>query len=72
MKPYTPSVEECEIAVKACRALGLDFAGVDLLFGKDGPLLCEVNSNAHIKNILDCTGINVADFIFEYIKEQIK
>ena len=72
MKPYTPSVEECEIAVKACRALGLDFAGVDLLFGKDGPLLCEVNSNAHIKNILDCTGVNVADFIFEYIKERIK
>lgn len=71
MKPYTPSVEECEIAVKACHALGLDFAGVDLLFGKDGPLLCEVNSNAHIKNILDCTGINVADFIFEYIKEKI-
>lgn len=72
MKPYKPSKKECEIAVKACKALGLDFAGVDLLFGKDGPLLCEVNSNAHIKNILDCTGINVADEIFGYIREQIK
>lgn len=72
MKPYTPTKEECDIAVKACRALGLDFAGVDLLFGKDGPLLCEVNSNAHIKNILDCTGINVADEIFKYIKEKIR
>lgn len=71
MNPYSPSKEECDIAVKACRALGLDFAGVDLLFGKYGPLLCEVNSNAHIKNILDCTGINVADEIFEYIKGKI-
>lgn len=71
MKKYTPTKEECEIAVKACRALSLDFGGVDLLFGKDGPLLCEVNSNAHVKNILDCTGINVADYIFKYIKEEI-
>lgn len=72
MKPYSPTKEECDIALKACRALGLDFAGVDLLFGKDGPLLCEVNSNAHVKNILDCTGINVAEEIFEYIKGKLK
>ena len=72
MKPYSPTKAECDIAVNACRALGLDFAGVDLLFGKDGPLLCEVNSNAHIKNILDCTGINVAEEIFEYIKGKLK
>lgn len=71
MKKYTPSSEECDIAVKACKALGLDFGGVDLLFGKEGPLLCEVNSNAHIKNILDCTGINVADEIFDYIKGKL-
>lgn len=71
MKKYTPSNAECEIAVKACKALGLDFGGVDLLFGKDGPLLCEVNSNAHVKNILDCTGVNVAEAIFAYIKEQL-
>lgn len=71
MKPYNPTSEECEIAVNACKALGLDFAGVDLLFGKDGPLLCEVNSNAHIKNILDCTGINVAIEIFNYIKGKL-
>lgn len=71
MRPYSPTKEECDIAVKACKALGLDFGGVDLLFGKDGPLLCEVNSNAHIKNILDCTHINVADEIFSYIKGKI-
>lgn len=71
MKPYTPTSEECDIAIRACKALGLDFGGVDLLFGPEGPLLCEVNSNAHIKNILDCTGINVADAIFSYIKGKL-
>lgn len=68
MKPYTPDNKQVETAVKACAALGLHFGGVDLLFGEDGePILCEVNSNAHIKNILDCTGVNVADAILEHI-----
>ena len=61
MKDYTPSKEECELAVKASHAVGTSFAGVDLLFGKDGPIVCEVNSNAHFKNIQTCTGVAVAD-----------
>ncbi|WP_343208869.1 RimK family alpha-L-glutamate ligase [Anaerolentibacter hominis] len=68
MKPYTPDEAEKELAVTSCRALGLDFAGVDLLFGPEGkPLVCEVNSNAHFKNIFTCTGVNVADNIMEHI-----
>ena len=47
--------------------MGLDFAGVDILFGEDGPVVCEVNSNAHMKNIYDCTGIDVSDFIIRYV-----
>lgn len=72
MKPYEPSAEQVEIALSACKALGLDFAGVDILFGeKEEPIVCEVNSNAHFKNIHDCTGVNVADYIMEYIIKQI-
>lgn len=72
MMPYTPPQAFCELAIEATRLLGADFTGVDLLFGKDGlPILCEVNSNAHIKNILDCTGINVAEAIFHYILKEI-
>lgn len=71
MKPYTPNGVQIETAVKACEALGLDFGGVDLLFGEnEEPVLCEVNSNAHIKNILDCTGINVAEAILAHIKAE--
>lgn len=68
MKPYEPTEEEKKLAIESTKALGLDFAGVDLLFGEDGKaLVCEVNSNAHFRNIYDCTGVNVADSIMEYI-----
>jgi len=46
---YEPTTEEIDLAVRATKAIGADFAGVDLLFGpNDTRLVCEVNSNAHI------------------------
>ncbi len=71
MSPYTPSKEEAELAIRATQALGLDFAGVDVLFGKDGPLICEVNSNAHFKTTLECTGVNMADAIMAHIRGKL-
>jgi RimK family alpha-L-glutamate ligase len=71
MKPYNPTQEQIDLAIQSTKALGLDFAGVDLLFSQgDKPIVCEVNSNAHFKNIYDCTGINVADSIMNYISKQ--
>jgi RimK family alpha-L-glutamate ligase len=68
-RAYTPTKEQEMVALRACEALGLDFAGVDVLFGKDGqPLLCEVNSNPHFKSTLDYTGVDVALEIIRYIK----
>ena len=59
---------EERMAIAACEALGLDFAGVDLLFGADGPVLCEVNSNAHsIPEMVECCDVNVADEIVAHI-----
>ena len=72
MKAYEPSEEERKLAIDACRALGLDFGGVDLLFGPDGrQIVCEVNSNAHFRNIYDCTKVNVAESILAYIKQRM-
>lgn len=68
-KAYKLSAEEEQMAVKVTKALGLDFAGVDILFNEDGPVLCEVNSNAQFKGIYDATGVNIADSIMEYIGE---
>lgn len=60
------------LARKSARLIGADFVGVDLLFGeREEPILCEINSNAHIKNILECTGVNVADCIMAYIQKEV-
>lgn len=69
MEPHALTREEETLAVRATQALGLDFAGVDLLFGKDGPVLCEVNSNAHFATTLQCTGVNMAEEILRHIHE---
>lgn len=72
MTEYKPSKEEQELAVRCCKILKTDFAGVDLLKGEHREaLVCEVNSNAHFKNIFDCTGVNVADSIMNYIQQNI-
>ena len=70
MKAYTPSEEQVRMARTVMDILGLDFAGVDILFGEGGqPVLCEVNSNAHFINIFQCTGVNAAEKIIGYCME---
>ena len=64
---YEPDDEQKALAIRCCELLGLDFGGVDILFGRDGPIVCEVNSNAHMKNIRAATGIDVAECIAEHI-----
>ena len=64
---YEPNEEFKNLALSARKALGLDFGGVDVLFGKDGPIICEVNSNPQFASTLKCTGINLADYIADYI-----
>ena len=67
MRAYEPTPEEETIALRAAERLGLDFCGVDILRSDNGPLLCEVNSNAHFKSIMQCTGVNAADEIMAHI-----
>ncbi|KOF11778.1 30S ribosomal protein S6 glutaminyl transferase [Planococcus glaciei] len=62
-----------QLALDAADAVGAVFAGVDLLFGADEePLVCEVNAAAHIRNILNVTGVNVADAMITYILEDLR
>ena len=68
---FDPKPEYLFLAVKASKALGLDFAGVDVLFGEEGPIICEVNSNPQFASTLKATGINLADYIAEYILKSL-
>lgn len=72
VKALTP-VEE-KLAVDAAAALGLDFAGVDILYGKDENerYICEVNSNPQLQSTIDTCGINPATNIMWHIRSQIK
>ena len=72
MQCYTPTRDEASLALRAVKALGLNFAGVDVLFGSAGPVLCEVNSNAHFKTTLMCTGVNMATEILRHIADILR
>lgn len=69
---YKPSDKFISVAEKCAEILGLDYCGVDLLFGEDDtPYVCEVNSNAFIGEIERVTGVNVARKYAEYVIKTI-
>lgn len=69
--PYTPTASETALAVRCCELLGVDIAGVDLLYEADGsPLVCEVNSSAQTKELIACTGVDVDREIVRFVKQQ--
>ena len=61
-----------EIAEKAAQHLGLDYCGLDLLDGPDGPLLCEVNSNAFFEEAEKVSVVNIANAYASYIVQSFK
>lgn len=67
----SPTAEEAELAMAACEAVGADFAGVDIIRSDDGDVVCEVNSSAHLRNLLDCTGIDGSEAILLHIGDVI-
>lgn len=70
---YAPSNEEIQLAERCCGLLGLDFAGVDLLHDAEGrPLVCEVNSNAHMAALTACSGVDVAGGILDHVLSVLK
>ena len=60
-----------ETAVRAAQILGLRVAGVDLLEGKSGPQVIEVNSSPGLEGIERCTQLDIAGAIVDYIAAQI-
>lgn len=66
---YVPTPEEESLARRCCEALGLGFAGIDLLHDAHGrPLVCEVNASAHMAALTACTGIDVAERIVRLVR----
>ncbi|MEZ6048325.1 MAG: RimK family alpha-L-glutamate ligase [Planctomycetaceae bacterium] len=61
----------CETAVRAAQIMGLRVAGVDMLEGKDGPQIMEVNSSPGLEGIEKCTQLDVAGSVIDYIAAQV-
>ncbi len=61
----------CETAVRASQIMGLRVAGVDMLEGKDGPQVMEVNSSPGLEGIESCTQLDIAGAIVDYIAAQV-
>lgn len=63
---------EKRIAVAAAKRLGLNFAGVDILQSKNGPVVLEVNSSPGLEGIEMATGKNVAGKVFRLLEQRIR
>ena len=70
-EPFELTQEIKDLALKIAKLLNLKYCGMDFLIGKDGPLVCEVNSNAFFKGFEQVTGINVAKKYAEFILKDL-
>lgn len=61
----------CKTAVRAAQIMGLRVAGVDILEGKNGPQILEINSSPGLEGIERCTQLDIAGVIVDYISAQV-
>lgn len=61
----------CQTAVRAAQIMGLRVAGVDLLEGRDGPQVVEVNSSPGLEGIEGCTQLDVAGVVIDSIAAHV-
>lgn len=67
-RPVEISDQECKTALRAAEIMGLSVAGVDIIRGKNGPLVLEVNSSPGLEGIERSTTKDVAGTIIRYIE----
>jgi RimK family alpha-L-glutamate ligase len=71
-EPFELTPEIDYIARETARVLGLQIAGIDLLFDKDGYKVCEANSSPGFKGMdLHC-GQDMAQHIVDFVKLKIQ
>ena len=58
-------------AVRSAQIMGLRVAGVDMLEGKDGPMVMEVNSSPGLEGIERATELDVAGAIIDHVANQV-
>jgi RimK family alpha-L-glutamate ligase len=70
-EPFEVNNEIDYLAREAARICGLDIAGIDLLFDKDGYKICEANSAPGFEGFENYCQVDIAGQIAEYIKYKL-
>lgn len=65
-----PNLEK--LAIKATKVLQLEYAGIDLVETKKGPLIFEVNSSPSWQSLQQATGIDVAERLVKYATGKVR
>ena len=61
----TPELNE--LSLRAARAVGGEFVGVDLMEGEDGLLVHEVNNTTEFKNTVPATGVDIPGMVIDHL-----
>jgi RimK family alpha-L-glutamate ligase len=71
--PFEPPAAWQDLAVRAAAAIGADYAGVDLLQGRDGSVyVLEVNGIPGWEGLQRATGVDVAGAIVEHVETRVR
>ena len=68
MDKYIPTYLDEQLAVGATKAVGCDFAIVDILKSINGPVVCEVNTSASVNHFYEACGVDIPQLLFKSIK----
>lgn len=60
------------LAVKAAQTVGCRIAGVDILEGRNGPLVIELNSQPGWSGLQSVSNVNIADCVIDYVLGEVK
>lgn len=66
------SAELREISLKAVKAIGLLYAGVDIIETSNGPVILEVNGSPSWQGLQQATGINIAEHLVRFSADIVK
>ena len=68
---FEPPAAMADLAVRVASVLGLDVAGVDILFDDEGYRICEANSSPGFQGLEKACRISVPDAIFAAMRERL-
>jgi RimK family alpha-L-glutamate ligase len=67
--PHVPTSHELQLAYEAAEATGCLFAGVDIMYDRDGqPMVIEVNAVPGWRGLQKACGIDVPDALFRWLE----